>query len=937
MLGLQQLKAQITPEIDTMRTPAVDSVLTAISSDSTAIALDSIGNPIIAAPALLFDSLGNPIIDSAFAKIDATEFEVRQTAKIAYSQDSLDAEVESYGQDSMRYDIKNNKVHLWGLSGKAYVKYQTITLTADYIVYDWTTNIVIAEGIKDSLGRGSGITKFEDGEETFDSKKLKYNFKTSKGIIYDAVSQYNDVYVRAGKGKFSGKGAEENQQDDHIFSEDCIFTTCNHPHPHFGIRSRKQKVVPNKVIVVGPSNVELGGVPTPLWLPFAFFPLKQQKSTGLIFPDNYEYSEQWGFGLKNIGWYFPISDYIDLQLTGDIYTRGTFGLHANSRYRKRYKYSGSFSLDFANQRVETSGSTRILNNQSFGVRWSHSQDATAHPTNKFGGSINLQTNNYQSQVENDAASVFQNNLSSNLTFNKIFPGKPYTMSASFNHSQNSQSRKVDVSFPNLNFNLRRVNPFKGKRKAGKPEQWYEKIGVTYSGNAQNKFSATDTTLFTRQTLDDAKFGVKHTVKVDASGFRFFKYFNFSTGASYDEIWNFKTIQKQFDPTPVVDTIWINLEQKIFSLDTVSYGTVDDNTKYGFKPLRTFSANANVRTEIFGLLQFKKGWLRGIRHVVKPNIGLSYRPDFTTDFWDYFEEVQQSTLQDVETLRYSIFDGGLYGTAPTGGQQMNLTYSISNLIEGKYYTKKDSTFNKFKVLDNINISGNYNLAADSMGWSLVNMTGNTSFLNGLTRLNLRATFDPYVLRDGQRQNELVWNDRKKLFRFSSGTASLNTGFTIKTLTDMFSGKAEKGGIKGGTKGRAKATINTQGGQESLLEMLGRFRFSHQINAGLNRMESNGILKDTFAITTHNIRLDGDIQLTDKWRISIKQISYDFKTKRLVYPYFTFYRDLHCWEMSMSWAPERNVFNFSLKVKPGSMDFLKVPYQRNRADGGQFSGF
>ncbi len=911
MLGLQTLKAQITPEADTLSIPAIDTSFTAILSDSTTIALDSLGNP----------------LDSAFTKIDSLEFEVRQTAKVAYSQDSLDAEVESFGQDSMRYDIKNNKVHLWGLGGQAYVKYQTITLTADYIVYDWTTNIVIAEGIKDSLGRGSGVTKFQDGEEAFDSKKLKYNFKTSKGIIYDAVSQYNDVYVRAGKGKFSGKGAEGHQHDDHIYSEDAIFTTCNHPNPHFGIRSGKQKVVPNKVVVVGPSNVELGGVPTPLWLPFGFFPLKQGERTGLIFPQDYEYSEQWGFGLKNIGWYFPINDYIDLELTGDIYTRGTFGVHARSRYKKRYKYNGSFSLDFANQRTEAAGSTRLLNNQSFGVRWTHNQDATAHPTNKFGGSVNLQTNNYQSQVQNDAESVFQNNLSSNLSFSKIFPGKPYTLSAGFSHSQNSQSRRVDVSFPNLNFNMRRVNPFKGRRKPGKPEQWYEKIGFTYSGNAQNKFTSTDTTLFTKQTLDDAQFGVKHSVKVDASGFRFLKYFNFSTGASYDEIWNFKTIEKQFDPSPVVDTIWINEDEMTFSLDTTSFGTIEDVRKYGFKPLRTFSANANVRTEIFGLIQFKKGWLRGMRHVIKPNVGLSYTPDFSTDFWEYYKEVQQTTLEDVDPLEYSIFEGGLYGSAPTAGEKMNLTYSIGNLIEGKYYSKKDSSFQKFKVLDAINISGAYNLAADSMGWSLISMTGNTNILNGFSRLGLRASFDPYVFKDGQRQNQLVWNQRKKLFRFSNATASLNTGFTIKKLVDIFSGKPVK----------AKADPKKQSvGQESLLGMLGKFRFSHQINAGLTRIESNGSAKDTFAITTHNVRLDGDIQLTEKWRISIKQISYDFRSKRLVYPYFTFYRDLHCWEMSMSWAPERNVFNFSLKVKPGSMDFLKVPYQRNRADG-QFGGF
>ena len=383
MPGFLLLNAQITPETDTMSVPAIDTSILMVLSDSSSTLSDS--------TFIVLDSLGIPS-DSAFAISDSIPFEVRRT--VAFSQDSLDSEVESFGEDSMRYDIKNNQVHLWG---NAYVKYQTITLTADYIVYNWTTNIVTAEGIKDSLGSGMGVTKFEDGEETFDSRKLKYNFKTSKGIIYDAVSQYNDIYVRAEKGKFSGKGADPVEHDDHIYSEDAIFTTCNHPNPHFGIRSGKQKVIPNKVVVVGPSNVELGGVPTPLWLPFGFFPLKQGQRTGLIFPQDYEYSEQWGFGLKNIGWYFPMNEYMDLALTGDIYSRGTFGLHARGRYKKLYKYSGSLNLNFANQRTEATNSTQILNNKSFGIQWSHSQEATAHPTNKFGGSINLQTNNYQSR------------------------------------------------------------------------------------------------------------------------------------------------------------------------------------------------------------------------------------------------------------------------------------------------------------------------------------------------------------------------------------------------------------------------------------------------------------------------------------------------------------------------------------------------------------
>ena len=906
MLPFTELLAQITPPVDTIAVPELDSTLSTPPTTTDLIDFS--------------DQIAGKRDSSSRPNTNVTLF---QSPNVKYSKDSLDSEVESFGNDSMRYDIKNTEVHLWG---DAYVKYKTITLTADYIIYNWTSNLVTAEGTVDSLTRQTrGMPNFKDGEEAFDAGKLKYNFKTGKGKIYDAVTQYNDVYVRSGEGKFLSKDASNQQLDDHIYSCDAIFTTCNHPHPHFGIRSRKQKVIPNKVVVVGPSNVELGGVPTPLWLPFGFFPLKQGQRTGLVFPQDYEYSEEWGFGLRNVGWYFPMNDYIDLILTGDIYTRGTFRIHANSRYKKKYKYNGSFLLDFSNERTEIPNTVEVRPNRSFRFVWNHKQDRTAHPTNTFGGGINFQTNSYQAQVLTEPDARLNTNIGSNLNFSKTFPGKPFNITAGFNHSQNARSRAVTIVFPDFKFRMKQIYPFKGKRKPGKTEQWYEQISLTYNADALNRFTATDTTVFTQQTLQDAKFGVRHDARLNTS-FRLLKWFNFTPSVTYKEIWNFRLLERQFDPEAVVDTIF-NDAEGTFTLDTVSYGTVIDNVKYGFKPLRLFNSSISMNTAIYGTMQFKKGWLRGLRHIAKPSFGLSYTPDYTNDAFGYFKEVQtDSRFENEEDFeQYSIFTGGAFNDQPSNqGKSMALTYGVQNIFEGKYYSKKDSSLQKFRFLNTVDMRGSYNIAADSFQWSTIRMSGATRLFGQFSNLQLSATYDPLDFQNGRRVDKTVWSQRKKLFRFVDASARLSTRITVKQLKELITGKPKK--LEKGEKAPKRVI-----GEESLLTMLENFSFNHSINMSLKRIYNNDIAKDTFQISTHTISMSGKIQLTDKWGINFQQISYDFKSKQMVYPSLTFYRDLHCWELSMAWRPSINFFSFSLKVKPGSLDFLKVPYGRNRADG------
>ena len=356
-----------------------------------------------------------------------------------------------------------------------------------------------------------------------------------------------------------------------------------------------------------------------LFLPFAVFPLKQFKSTGLIFPQGYEFSPMWGFGLDGIGWYFPLSDYIDLRVTGEIYWHGTWGIAANSNYRKRYKYNGSFNLAYSSRKSVDN----LLRTNSYSIRWTHNQDGKAHPTRRLSGNVNIQGNGYQRINNNDAQSVLQNTLSSNVSFSQSFPGKPFRFSANMSHSQNTQTRAVNISFPTMNFQMDRVYPFKKKGASSSKEKWFEKVSFRYNAQAQNKFTATDTTLFSNKTLTDARFAFKHDMSTDLN-FNLLKYINVSPNASLREVWNFHTIRQNFDPT-FVETVLDTVEN---ILDTTLYGAIMTDTLFGPEPFRELSTGVSINTILYGTIQFKKGRLKGIRHTIKPSISFNYIPDYT---------------------------------------------------------------------------------------------------------------------------------------------------------------------------------------------------------------------------------------------------------------------------------------------------------------------
>ncbi|GJM32949.1 MAG: hypothetical protein DHS20C18_19500 [Saprospiraceae bacterium] len=894
-LGLSSgIDAQIQPPVDSIGSQLDSIVPTLPVGDTVFIGVDSLQ--------ILSDSLGD------------------NTSKIQLSKDSLDAPVQYTATDSMIYDIADKKIHLYG---EGVVNYTTISVKADHIIFDWETNIVTAEGMPDSLGRLSGFPEFKDGDQEFKAERMRYNFKTRKGIVYDVTTQQGDMIVQGTKSKFVSGDPGDTTSNDIVYSNDAIFTTCTHPEPHFGIRSGKQKVIPNKLVVVGPSNLEIMGVPTPLWLPFGFFPISKTRSTGLLFPRDYEYSDQWGFGLRDIGWFFPLGEHFNLSLKANIYVKGTWGLTAESQYRKRYKYNGRFSIGYDVRRSEALDGM-INREKSFKLQLSHNQDPSAHPLNSFGGTINFQLNGYQARVYNDAQSVLNNQLSSNFSFSRNWRDKPISMSLSFNHSQNTNTNNITVNFPNFQFQTQTLYPFRRKERVGK-EKWYENITMRYTGEAKSTFTGPDSTFFSQRTLDEARYGARHKANAGTS-IKLLKYFNVNPNVNYEEVWYFKTIRRDFidDPKIEIDTV-----NGIVTRDTLTLGQINNQLIQGFQSFRTFSAGVSMNTQIFGTMLFKKGWLRGVRHVIKPSVSLGYTPSYLSEDLGWYRTVQD-TLDPTQFDRYSIFDGGIYGSPSSSGKQMALSYSINNIFEAKYFSKKDSSEKNLKLFDNIVISGNYNFAADSLKWSRINISGTTRFFKGMTTLSFRTVFDPYVnvfnKNSSRRTSKLRWKEEGKLLQFIETNVRLNTSVTVSKIRALFQGKEEEI-IENLDEEEENQRTRKRPEETDFLSLFEQFRIAHTFVLDFEKTTGG---RDTFKLSTHSLSLSGSVQLTPNWNINMGNIGYDFVSKAITYPYLGFSRDLHCWQMGLSWAPTRGTYSFYIQVKPGTLGFLRVPYDRNNAD-------
>lgn len=822
-----------------------------------------------------------------------------------------DAPEDIFRYKSEQYNRLNNKDRTLILIEAASVEFENYVLEADTIILNTKTKIAYAYSTKKSYVEFTG-----DGQN-LKAKSLMYNFETKKGRIFGAITQQEDLFINAGITKFTGESeeTEDGQKRSVGYSKDAIITTCNHPEPHYGLHAYKQKIVQDRVLVTGPANLEIAGVPTPFFLPFAILPLDMDLETGgLIVPRDYDVQPLYGFGLRNIGYFQPISDHWAAAIFADIYTRGSHGLRLNSNYNYRYRSSGQINLEYANRQRERVGILEKEKNISYAIRWNHTQDQKANPYSNFSGSVNITTSRHDQFTQNTADAAFNNQFSSNVNYNYNFPDKPYRITLNASHTQNSQTRQMKFNLPNASFFLNRIKPFERKQKIGN-EKWFEKVTFQYTAEYRNEISVQDSLLFTSAFFDNMKMGMRHRAVSDMN-FKVLKYLNFTPNVNYNETWVFDTLYREFLPETVVELDTILQNGEMIVTENISYGQVLTSREFGFASFRDMNFGVSMNTNLFGMLRFRRGPLKAVRHQLKPTFSYRYQPVF--QFSD--ERRVRFDNRIDSTMRYSIFEDGIYGRPPMGVAQESFAYSFLNLIEMKVRGKRDTVDRKIKLLENISVGGNYNFRADSLNWSQIQIRGTTRFFNNLTSLGVDVAFDPYLRNErGVRINRTVWEDRRRPVRFDQANLRLTTNFSIRQLRDFI----------GSLGGRGAAGRESKEGEVTLPEfaaMFDEFRISHNFNFGW----ANVAGRDTFRIVTNNIATAGRIKLSEKWNLRVGNIGYEFTQNQFTFPDFGIARDLHCWEMGVDWQPFYGTFAFFIRVKPSSFDFLNLPYRKSSSD-------
>ena len=776
---------------------------------------------------------------------------------------SFEDEIIKDAKDSINIDLKNKKIFLYG---NAKILYKDIKIEAGFIEIDWNTNVITAKPKLDTLGKKIQIPFFKEGEESFNAEEIKYNLKSKKGII-------KQIKAKEGEGFILGDKVKKTENDI-LYLKNGDFTTCDHEKPHFSIRSKKIKVIPGEKIITGPAYLRLFNFPTPLALPFGYFPNNQKKSTGLIFP-SYGESANLGFFLKEGGYYFTLSDKADLSIKGDIYSKGSWGLKSLFRYKQRYKYSGNFDLSYGNIINSEKGFPDYSVKKDFFVRWNHKQDAKANPTLQFSANINAGSSTYHRNNTFNSNEYLSNTFQSSVNLSKRWEGKPFSLSANLRHNQNTQTKIINLSLPDISFNMNRIFPFKNLGKKGK-ESWFHKIGVSYSSNLRNDVSIADSLLFSKESIKSFRNGIRHSIPISTS-FKVLKYFTFSPRINYTERWYTNQINKS----------WNSLDSTIIT------DTLNKFTRAG-----EYNITAGLNTKIYGLVQFKKGKIKAIRHVITPNLSFSYKPDFSNSQYGYYKSVQSSTGYTEE---YSIMQNGIFGS-PSKGKQGNIILNISNILEAKLNSKKDTinSTKKIKIFENLNVGSSYNIFADSLNLNDINLNARTRFLDVID-FTFSSRYDPYVVNENFTNNvnkfELFENGR--LARFTN--ANTTVGLTISNNTFKKKKEEEK-------------------------EKNNKISWSFNGNYSLNY--NKGYRSSEFSDTIQTLNFSGDLKISDKWKLNF-QSGYDFDTKELTYSSINIYRDLHCWEMILNLIPigYHRSYTFTIRVKAAILQDLKLERKRD----------
>lgn len=823
----------------------------------------------------------------------------------AKKKQPLDAPVIYESNDSTVFTL-GGAATLYG-SGK--VNYQNIELAAEVISMNLDSSTVHAYGIKDSLGVEKGKPVFKEGDTAYDTETIRYNFKTKKAGITEIVTQQGEGYVTGSKAK---KGA-----NDEIFMEHGRYTTCDHhDHPHFYMQLTRAKVRPKKNVVTGPAYLVVEDVPLPLAVPFFFFPFSSSYSSGFIMPTYMDDSSR-GFGLAEGGYYFAISDIMDLKMTGDIFTKGSWRLSGLTNYNKRYKYSGTLQADYQVTKTGDKGMPDYAVAKDFKIVWNHRQDAKASPNSTFSASVNFSTSSYErSNINNlyNSQLLTQNTKTSSISYSRSFPDIGLTLSGTTNIAQTMRDSSIAVTLPDLNISLSRLFPFKRKKAAGE-ERWYEKISLSYTGRLTNSIRTKDDRLF-KAGLSEWENAMNHNIPISAT-FTLFKYLQVNPSVNYTERWYTRKVNQQYNE------------------ETRRLEALPGDTINGFYRVSNYSASLSLSTKLYGMYKplFMKKKEIQIRHVFTPQVSLSGAPGFSK----YWEEY---TDYNGDTQYYSPFTGQPYGVPSREGSG-TVSFSIANNLEMKYYDAKEDTVKKVSLIDDLSANMSYNMAAKERPWSDLSINLRLKLTKSYT-FNMNASFATYAYTFDKSGNVVTGNRTEwsygRFGRFQGYGSSFNYTFNNDTWKKWFGPKEDEDKDKKKPEGDdedsegseedgtvIKKVENAQADSDGyqVFKMPWSLSFSYSFNIREDRTKPINRHSMRYPYTyTHNINANGNVKISNNWSLSFNS-GYDFQAKEITQTSCTISRDLHCFNLSASLSPfgRWRYYNVTIRANASILQDLK----------------
>jgi hypothetical protein len=786
---------------------------------------------------------------------DSIVIDSTATDSLRISPQAVESTITYTATDSIIFLSSEKLIKLYG---DVKINYENIELTAAYMEINFETKILFATWVPDSAGNMTGKPVFKEDDKSFAANTLKYNFDTKKGYLTNIFTEESEAYLHGNE--------VLRMPDDVILIKNGSFTTCPDEHPHFEVRFTKAKVIPDDKIITGPAWMVVEDVPIPLGVPFGFFPNKKGQQNGILIP-KYGESTNRGFYLEDGGYYFGIKDYADLAIKGDIYSRGSWAAKIASNYKKRYAFDGFLNLNYAVNKVGEPETPEFEVSKDMFIVWKHSQDPKSHPKHRFNADVRAGTRDYSRFNPTTAMDYLSSTFSSSVTYTTMF-GNSVNFSANVRHTQNKQSKTVEMSLPELMLSTNRIYPGRTTKKIRK-FKLIENINFTYTMNAKNNISSPDSLLFKDWQFRDFSNGVKHQIPVSLTQ-KVFKNFNLTTSVSYTQRWYFSSL----------DRYWDDVANELVT-DTVE----------GFKINQEFQASAQLQTKLYGMFLFKRSPLAAIRHVITPQFSLTLRPDFGKSFWGTYHYYKDPS-QELPTP-YSIFQNGIYGTSPYGKAGI-FQFTISNNLEIKVRTPKDTLnpVKKIKLIENFQLSISHDVAKDTLKWSKFRLSGRTRLFNNVD-LSYIGLLDPYVVDTaGRNLNQFEWDVNDRLFRKTRNEWATSINWSLNKNTFK----------KKNALNQAQPPAPESGEQISIPKSDFSIPWNLNLAYTMQYIRQYGDYVDPeqkFQLI-QTLSFNGEINITKGWKVGLMS-GYDFTNNEFSYTSVNVYRDLHCWEIVFNWIP------------------------------------